>query len=149
MRLPDCQGGSFTSPPCGEDLCRSWGPGEEALSRQHEDEQDARDRMEADMSVTPTYLVPVSDTEDTEWWCQIRVTTWGRPAVLRGVPMIDRHPEEPAEYEVLSVSRTVHGISVSEVIEHPDPAAFAKENAEEIWNWLHELRQAEQEAHRV
>jgi len=145
MRLPDCQGGSFTSPPCGEDLCRSCGPGEETLRRQHEDEQDARDRMEADMSVTPTYLVPVSDTEDTEWWCQIRVTTWGRPAVLRGVPMIDRHPEEPPEFEVLSVSRVVHATAR----EHSDPEAFAKENDEEIWNWIHELRQDEQEDHRV
>lgn len=44
--LHDCRGGSFTSPPCGEDLCYTCGPGEEALRRQHEDDEAARDLME-------------------------------------------------------------------------------------------------------
>ena len=67
MRLPDCQGGSFTSPPCGEDLCRSCGPGEETLRRQHEDEQDARDRMEQKTIVVPGKC-PITLAELTDPW---------------------------------------------------------------------------------
>lgn len=37
--LHDCRGGSFTSPPCGEDWCRSCGPGLEALWHLHLDDQ--------------------------------------------------------------------------------------------------------------
>ena len=39
MKLPDCQGGTPTSPPCREQLCRSCGPGLEALGHLHQDEQ--------------------------------------------------------------------------------------------------------------
>ena len=102
------------------------------------------------MRYRPTYTVDIEDWEGKcSWRCKLRVTTWGRPAVLRGVPMIDRHPEEPAEYEVVSVSRTVHGISVSEVIEHPDPEAFVAANDEEIWEDIHDQRQDELENYDV
>ncbi len=37
--LHDCRGGSFTSPPCGEDWCRSCGPGLRALYRQYQEEE--------------------------------------------------------------------------------------------------------------
>ena len=40
--LHDCRGGSFTSPPCGEDLCYTCGPGEEALRRWALKEEDLR-----------------------------------------------------------------------------------------------------------
>lgn len=98
---------------------------------------------------TPHYYVQLEDPQGVEWDCKLRVTTWGRPARLRGVPLIERHPEEPAEYEVVSVSRTVHGISVGEAIEHPDPEAFVAERDEEIWEAIHELRQDELEDYRV
>ena len=37
--LHDCRGGTRTSPPCGEDWCRSCGPGLEALWHLHLDDQ--------------------------------------------------------------------------------------------------------------
>tara|TARA_R110000751_G_scaffold101841_2_gene196169 strand:- start:186 stop:497 length:312 start_codon:yes stop_codon:yes gene_type:complete len=99
---------------------------------------------------TPTYTVDIEDWEGKcSWRCKLKVTTWGRPARRYGVPMSERHEAEPAEYEVLSVSRTVHGISVSEVIEHPDPEAFAAANDEEIWEDIENQRRDELEDYDV
>ena len=38
----DCQGGTFTSPPCGEDDCKTCGIGEYALRRKAEVDAAAR-----------------------------------------------------------------------------------------------------------
>ena len=96
------------------------------------------------MRYRPTYTVDIEDWEGKcSWRCKLRVTTWGRAAVLRGVPMIDRHPEEPAEYEVIDVTcDETKG-------EHPDPEAFAAEHDEEIWEDIHRQRQDELEDYRV
>ena len=40
--MHDCQGGSRTSPPCGEDRCHTCGPGEEALRQWALKEEDLR-----------------------------------------------------------------------------------------------------------
>jgi len=93
---------------------------------------------------TPAFTVDIEDWEGKcSWRCKLKVTTWGRPARRYGVPMSERHEAEPAEYEVIDVTCD----ETKE--EHLDPEAFAKENDEEIWNWIHELRQDEQEDHRV
>jgi hypothetical protein len=95
---------------------------------------------------TPTFTVLATDEDGYEWECRVKVLTWGDPGRRWGHPD-QRYPPEPAEYEVLSVSREDYDGSPVEV--HPYPEEFAEENNEEIWEAIHELRQDEQEDYRV
>jgi len=93
---------------------------------------------------TPTFTVDIEDWEGKcSWRCKLRVTTWGRPAVLRGVPMSERHEAEPAEYEVIDVTCD----ETKE--EHLDPEAFAAANDEEIWEDIARQRRDELEDYDV
>tara|TARA_R100001594_G_C3915998_1_gene234523 strand:+ start:65 stop:349 length:285 start_codon:yes stop_codon:yes gene_type:complete len=77
-----------------------------------------------------------------EWTLEVEVTSWGRPAKRYGVPLIERHPEEPPEFDILSA--TCEDGEVSD-----DPDTIADLQWDVILEDVLDQRQQELEDYRV